>query len=49
MLAPSKPGRADIITSRRWDAQDKIGIRAALPGLEEPVLWLDNLLPLVSC
>lgn len=49
MLAPSKPGQADNITSRRWDAQDKIGIRAALPGLEEPVLWLDTILPLVSC
>lgn len=37
-----------MLSSRRWDIQHKIGIKAALPGLDDPVLWLDTLLPLVS-
>ncbi len=47
MLAPSMPDRAAGATNRRWDAQDKLGVKVALPGLEEPVLWLDTILPLV--
>lgn len=43
--ADSEAGQA--LSRRRWDVQDKIGIKAALPGLEDPVLWLDTLLPLV--
>lgn len=47
MLAPAMPDWAARATSRRWDAQDKLGVKVALPGLEEPVLWLDTILPLV--
>lgn len=47
VVAPSSPDHTDRATSRRWDAHDKIGIKVPLPGLEEPVVWLDTILPLV--
>ena len=35
--------------SKRWDAEDMIGLKVSFPGMEraDPVLWLDNLLPMV--
>lgn len=35
--------------SKRWDAKDMIGLKVSFPGMEraDPVLWLDNLLPMV--
>lgn len=36
--------------SKRWDAKDMIGLKVSFPGMEraDPVLWLDNLLPMVG-
>ena len=36
--------------SKRWDAKDMIGLKVSFRGMEraDPVLWLDNLLPMVG-
>jgi hypothetical protein len=48
VLRPATHEAVDRATSRRWDAQDRLGLRLALSGMEDAVLWLDSLLPLVS-
>ena len=36
--------------SKRWDVKDMIGLKVSFPGMQraDPVLWLDNLLPMVG-
>ena len=46
------PVAADLqgqAVSKRWDAKDMIGLKVSFPGMQraDPVLWLDNLLPMV--